>query len=177
MMDNRQLAEAVRDAAMGVQECDITQGSLRRFVLIKPEFSCLNECAFDKPDCRPGSGGYHGQGARIITFGVAVEGVGGVTAEIFTPICVDDVETEKYLDLWSPLGGVDCHWAANPPEYLRGGLFPLDGCKVTGGDCWPDGTGLMADKIVERFLSGGALAVWSWLAETRLPDLTHGAAS
>lgn len=174
MMDRRQLAEAVRDAAMEVQECDIRDGPLRRVVKIKSEFDCRHGCVHGSPDCRPGAPGYHGQCARIINFWVSMDGAGGVSAEMFTPICVEDSQTERLLDIWLPLGAVDMHYVT-PPEYLRDLGWVQPECKLTGGECWSDGTMLQADKTVEMFLSGGAPAVWSWLAETRLPGLVGSA--
>ena len=143
-----ELAARVAGASRSVEPIERVTGNLRRYVWI-------------------------GEPLRHrITFAVAVDGIGGITAEMFTPLGITG-DAER-LDIWAPLGFVDMHWAANPPDYLRDGYSQPE-CLVTGGQCWCDGTGLQAEKTVELFLSGGHEAVWSWLGEEWLPRLTEEA--
>jgi hypothetical protein len=142
---------------------------LRRGIIVRPEFSCKERCAFGSDRCRPGSGGHHGVGSRRVLFYVSVPGRGGVAFELFTPIYTPDVPVRSWP--YHPLGPVDFH-IARPTEQAKDRLTHVSSaCDITEqDDCWCDGTTLQAELGVETLLRGGKEAVWSWLAEAWLPD-------
>lgn len=49
---------------------------LVRGVQVRPEHDCWDRCAWDKPTCKPHTGGWHGIGSRRIFWYVAVPGRG-----------------------------------------------------------------------------------------------------
>ena len=132
---------------------------------------CFTGCKWDNPDCRPDSGGFHGIGSLKLYFAVAVPGRGAVSLELLTPMYPASVhgrwEAKGSQPPYHPLGVVDLHYA-DPPEYLTE-YGPKD-CDLIGGQCWTDCTYLAAHTGYDMLLNGGEKAVWSWLAETYLPD-------
>lgn len=152
------------------------QGDLLRRVQIVPEFDCHDRCFYGKATCRPGSGGWHGIGSRRIVWSVAVVGQGGISFDLHAPIYTENAllrgggRLEALIAQWSPLGALDIHYA-NPPEYLVDlGWGPKD-CDLIEGKCWTDVTYMAADDGYEAFTKGGTEGVWSWIAETLLPDV------
>lgn len=136
---------------------------------------CYEKCAFDKPECRRGSGGYHGIGSLYLYFAVAVPGRGAVSLELHTPLYPRTVLERGAPDIqYRPLGVVDLHYS-EPPDYLR--EHGPKKCDLIDGECWTDCTYLAADDGYDMLLSGGEKAVWSWLAEKWLPDTLHPAPS
>lgn len=158
-----ELGRRTIEAARSIEKVHHRQGDLIRTVGIVPEFDCMDgTCAFDDPNCVPGTGGSHGRGSRILFISVGVAGRGGVSAQIFTPISATDEDTEQYLTtLWRPLGGIDLH---SPDEGSN-----LD-CDVIDGKCsvaW--GTMMEAELVLDIFLDRGVDGVWSYLGEAWLP--------
>lgn len=141
-------------------------GNLHRRLSVHHEWTCFNGCRFGSPDCRPGSGGFHGQHVRDIEWEVWVEGVGGVSKAMHTPIHHPD---GSYPPTWHPLGALILHYST-PPEYLADD-GPTRNCLYTGGDCWSDSTMLQSETAYERFLDGGTEGVWAWLGEAWLPEV------
>lgn len=177
-MTPRDLEDKVRKAVADLEDEETSLRGLSKGVLIRPEFDCHDKCAFGSPDCRPGAGGYHGCGARRVLFFVRVEGRGGVAFDLYTPIYLPETEARSRVrgkDLhfqWHPLGSVDLHLAVPPAN--EEWMVRVDGeCFVSGNPegCWCDGTTLQTEKGVEILLGGGKQAVWSWLAESWLPDV------
>lgn len=166
--------DAVRDACLSVDADERHDGPLVRRVLIKREFTCQHRCVHGSDRCNgPGSAGYHGIGCRRLEFGVSVDGRGGVSLDLFTPIYPEGVISPVP---WSPLGALDFHYADPAPEYLRNLGWDTEKCAYTGGRCWSDVTFQQAETGVEALLRGGVTGVWSWLAEAHLPTVM-GAAS
>lgn len=168
MPATHELRERVLAACLPITDEEHLDGTLRRSVKLIPEFSCRNGCVHGSDRCRgPGSPGYHGLCSRRLQFGVSVEGRGGVSLCLFTPIYTEDADS----DLWTPLGPLDFHWADPGPEYLHDLGWAHESCAYTGGRCWSDVTYLQAEAGVEALLRGGVTGVWSWLAEAHLPTI------
>lgn len=168
--EEAELAKRVAEVVRELEEVEISDGAFKRLIWIRPEFTCEHGCVKGREDCYPGSGGYHGIGSRQIYFGVAVPGMGGVSANLHTNIYPDGVEVPSVL-LGHVLGSVDVHYP-RPPEYLAE-FAPLNKCRLTGGNCWSDGTALQAIQTAQVLVSGGVEAVWAWLAEGWLPRLAE----
>lgn len=133
----------------------------RRAVLFQPGYNYLHETG-------PRRRGQHGM---EITF--AFIGPLGATTFVFNT-------------MWSPLGEVDpspswgqpCHvdregqyvhhprgvdvgrhWGSPIPGYEEY-AYQSSNCRITGGFCEYDGSGLRADKLLREFISKGEPAVW-----------------
>lgn len=160
-----------------IVEDERRMGDLVRRVTIRPEHDCWNRCAFDKPDCRPGSGGWHGIGGRQVIWSVAVPGRGAVSFNLHTPIYTENAllrggsSLAQHIVEWSPLAALDLHYS-EPPEYLAEWATPQE-CYFLEGKCWGDFTMLSADDGFAAYVAGGTPGVWSWLAESRLPDVLN----
>lgn len=153
-------------------------GDLVRAVTVRPEHDCWDRCAFGKPDCKPHTGGWHGIGSRQIIWSVSMRGVGAVSFNLYVPIYTETALVRGGASLaervaeWSPLGALDLHYSVQP-EYLDW-LSPTPCCFIDG-ECWGDFTMMAADDGFAAYVAGGTPGVWSWLAETRLPDVLANA--
>lgn len=159
---------------LGVEEDERRTGDLVRGVKIHPEYDCINGCRFDSPRCYPGSGGWHGIGGRRVIWSVAVVGRGAVALDLHTPIFTDAAMQRsgrhQLVDMWSPLGALDLHFAEAPWYLAEYG--PKD-CHLIEGQCWNDVTFLQAELGYETFVAGGTEAVWTWLGEAWLPRVIN----
>lgn len=161
---------------MAVSEVEKRDGDLVRRVRIGPEFDCHDRCAFDKPTCKKGSGGYHGIGSRRVIWSVAVIGRGAVALDMSTPIYTENALLRGGPRLaalradWHPLGPLDLHYGT-PPDYLA--EYGSRECNLIDAPCWGDVTYMQSDNGHAAFMLGGNEAVWSWLAETWLPDVVQ----
>lgn len=161
--------EAVRDLA----EVEIVEGPLARRIWVRPEFDCFDGCAHGSDRCRPGAGGFHGIGARQVTFSVAMAGHGGVTFELHSPLYAESAMRRvgpELVDAWRPLGTLGIHHAG-PTGCLEELGWSHDDCTHTGGRCWSDVTFLQAEAAVDALLEGGHRGVWAWLGESWLPQV------
>lgn len=69
--------------------------------------------------------------------------------------------------------GADLGYHAHVPQYE--GQTPMqEDCDYLGGTCFYDGSGLMADDLLRRFLIEGERVVWQTLAERHDLLLTEG---
>lgn len=129
--------------------------------------------AFDKRDPNPRKNyGIHGMEMCFQLIGDA----GGITFTIYTNWHLPHVQAE--LDAKNPSGskfpylshtptpaGVDGHWKT--PAYE--GQSEIDDCKITGGKCYCDGSGLLAEDVFRLLVTEGEEAVWKFL-ETKYND-------
>jgi hypothetical protein len=123
--------------------------------------------AFDKRHVEPSKNyGVHGVDC---TFCVSKDGK-GVTFILFTNWMLPNVQAEtdardpghghtRYMFHKPQPAGVDYH--DNKPQYE--GQHCRDECKVTGGACYSDGSGLLADEYYETLLREGSEGVFKRL--------------
>lgn len=128
--------------------------SFERKVLFRP--------AYDKRNVDPKKNyGIHGLEIQFQLIGA----LGGVTYTIFTNWNLPNVQAEmdaKPLDSRFPYmlhkpqtAGLDGHWKmATYPEQTA-----IEGCKITGGNCYCDGTSLTQD-LFDKLVAEGDEAVW-----------------
>lgn len=150
---------------------DATNG-FRREVSFSP--------AFDKRDPDPKKNyGIHGVG---LMFTLAKDGK-GITLSIFTNWQLPHVQAEmdaKRPDLRFPYlshkpMAADVSFHDSKPHYE--GHTCREGCAVTGGDCYSDGSGLMAEEGFTALREGGSDGVWKWMEERYAAWLTDDVSS
>jgi hypothetical protein len=123
--------------------------------------------AYDRRDPDPKKNyGIHGVDC---TFTVSKNGK-GVTFSLFTNWMLPHVQEEtdarepgtgytRYMFHKPQPAGVDFH--DSKPHYE--GHRCITGCKVTGGDCYSDGSGMLADEFYETLLREGSEGVFKRL--------------
>ena len=128
--------------------------------------------AFDKRNSEPSKNyGIHGLEMCFTLIGAE----GGVSFHIYTNWHLPHVQEEldsKVPDDYYPYlmhspqpAGVEGHWRV--PQYE--GQTPVKGCSVAGGDCYRDGSGLLATEFFNILVTEGEEAVWKAL-EKRYED-------
>lgn len=157
------------------------QGDLVRRVRLRPEFDCHDGCAFDKPTCKgKGSGGWHGIGSRSIFWSVAVIGQGAVSLNLHSNIYTENALLRggpglaRIIAEGRSVGALDLHYGS-PPDYLAD--YGPNDCDLIDGKCWGDVSYMAADEGYEALVLGGTEGVWSWLAESWLPDVVGASGS
>ena len=50
------------------------------------------------------------------------------------------------------MGGIECHWAANPPEWMEADKPSHEHCWLLDGPCWHDGTSLGFSENIAPYL-------------------------
>lgn len=120
-----------------------------REIVIKP--------AYDKRDADPRKNyGIHGV---HIWFNLKHSSGEGLTFSISTNWHLPHIETagwERWM-LKPQAFGVDIHKKA--PHYE--GQSAIDGCNITGGPCYCDGSALLGDEFLQILISGGDEALWA----------------
>lgn len=123
--------------------------------------------AYDKRDPDPSKNyGIHGVDC---CFAVMKDGQ-GVTFSLFTNWMLPHVQAEfdardpghgytRYMFHKPQPAGVDYH--ATKPRYE--GQKPITNCHITGGDCYGDGSGLLAEEYFETLLTEGSDGVFKRL--------------
>jgi hypothetical protein len=125
--------------------------------------------AFDKRSADPKKNyGVHGVD---LWFAVRKDGE-GITFAIFTNWMLPHVQEEtdardlgtgytRYMFHKPQPAGVDIH--RKTPQYE--GQLAKENCSVTGGICYADGSGLLAEEFYKTLLEGGSAAVFKRLEE------------
>ena len=133
---------------------------LQRLVTVTPARDCTTKCEFGSDRCKPGAGGFHGITDANIRFSLTGE-QGALSFVFFTGW--HKKETRKARDPFrhtDGLGGVDWHWRTPRTDYEA---FHHEDCDLLGGDCWTDGSGLMAMDAFEELVNGGTDSLWEWM--------------
>lgn len=144
---------------MRLAEFTDAAGFVCRLDLI-PAHDCTNGCAFGKPNCKPGSGGFHGIGSARWRFSVTKDGMAAqfILGGTYLP------ETDKRLEQqgrpyrgpmlgWDVGFHVDHACPAKDGDWTWGSDMG-EVCDLLGVPCWYDGSGLRADEWVTPFLKG-----------------------
>ncbi len=134
-----------------------------------PAHDCHDRCALDKPDCKPGAGGYHGIGSARWRFSVTKDGMAAnfILGGPYLPETAKRLEQEGRPYRGPMLGWdvgfhVDHACRAKDGDWTWGSQ--MGECDLLDMPCWYDGSGLRADEWVAPFLEG-KMDVWERLRD------------
>lgn len=124
--------------------------------------------AYDKRSATPSKNyGVHGVDLRFTLKGAE----DGVAFCVFTNWMLPHVQAETDARPVTPdhtflfhkpqPASVDGHWRISQYE----GQTPTTGCDITGGDCYCNGSGLLAEDLFNLLVAEGEEAVWKKLEE------------
>jgi hypothetical protein len=127
---------------------------------------CHDGCEFGSPDCRPGSGGFHGVTSSQITF-AAFDERGAVTLQLWANWYLRatrerwrrDPPGAMTLMLADGLGTVAFHH----PVAIDTSLGQSDECPYLPDGCWSDGSYTMTEAMFDVLVTGGSDALWEHL--------------
>lgn len=135
---------------------------------------CLNfECICGSPDCRKGSGGFHGSSGMIIHFAAMGEH-GAVSFAVNTGWLPQQTlpNSIRYRSIreWCAPGSaahypmpLDLGYHSKTPRY-EGQTICQDKCEYCDGKpCYYDGSGLNANDAMYALVNGGDKALWEFL--------------
>lgn len=117
----------------------------------------------------PRSRGIHGMGIRFVLIGP--DGAAQFLMNTGWVPVVDKPEygygethhkTPSLADYYPSGSDLGYHWAT--PQY-EGQGSPQRCDLLPGGECYFDGSGLMADEVLRDFIREGERAVWRWLVK------------
>lgn len=88
---------------------------------------------------------------------------GGISLRFYTHWYLPAQRTHRIIEELMKPRGVDLTIHAHAPQYED--HPPIANCKLTGGDCYCDGSSLYAEKWEEGFVAGGTEWLWPKLEE------------
>jgi len=134
--------------------------TLTRSLRFEPGYDCRRfECCLGRPDCQPGSDGYHGIGGLSLRFLVRGD-KGAVQFLLFTHWLPEPEQFQQYN---RPLP-VDLGYHALSPQW--DGQKSMGSCEsLDGADCYYDGSALNAEEPFRILCNEGDESLWRFLEQ------------
>lgn len=138
-------------------------------------------CAFGKPNCAPGKGGYHGMHGANMRF-VLKGAFGAVQFVVYTNWYAKDTaeRVEQNFNtrptygtagqlarlLYGPMPADLGYHALDVSDSQKEWMMARENCELLDGrPCYYDGSGLNAEPVFEILVTQGSDAVWVYLEE------------